>query len=95
MDYKEFSILEPSQKTMDRIEVILTYQPMTIHEIIKKLDNMEYRMVNFNLVRMLACGTITKKTIPNVEHRFPIEITYYGLTDYYPISEKLVKEMIE
>jgi len=95
MDYEEFSILEPSQKTMDRIKIILTYQPMTIHEIIEKLDHMEYDMVYSNVLKMLACGTITKKITPNVERRFPSDITYYGLTDYYLINEKLAKEMIE
>lgn len=95
MNYEEFSRLEPSKKTMDRIEIILTYQPMTIHEIIKKLDNMDYHMVHLNLIKMLACGTITKKVVSSVKRYFPHEITYYGLTDYYPINEKLAKEMIE
>ena len=95
MDYEEFSILEPSQKTMDRIKIILTYQPMTIYEIIEKLDNMEYHMVELNLIKMLVCGTITKKVITSAKQYFPYEIPYYGLTDYYLISEKLAKEMIE
>lgn len=88
MNYEEFNVLEPSQKTMDRIENILTYQPMTLDEIRSKLQ-IETKDVIVCLFEMEATHVIKKKFKDNNI------IAYYGLTNSYPINPRIVQEIIE